>query len=231
MNIKVLSSGSKGNAYLITCGDSSLLIECGISIKDLKRGLDYRLTSVDACLISHDHGDHARAAADVARAGVEVCASVGTIEALGLSGHRIHELERMRQGVIGPWTVLPFDARHDCAEPLGFLIANGSSKLLYLTDSAYCPYRFEGITHWLLEVNYDLETMRENVANQTLNVDLKNRIIRNHFSLENAVKLFEVNDLSRTSEIVLIHLSDSNSNEARIKRAVQEVCGKVVRVA
>ena len=231
MQIKVLSSGSHGNAYHVTAGGDSLLIEAGLSIKEIKRRLDYSLTSVDACLISHEHGDHARAAVEVARAGIDVWTSAGTINALGLSGHRMHAVEPLKQFTVGPWTVLPFDARHDAAEPLGFLIANGPYKLLYLTDSAYCPYTFEGITHWLLEVNYDERTIKENVKDEVLNAYLKNRIIRNHFSLENVVKLFEANDLSQTSEITLIHLSDANSNEERIKEAIQAVSGKPCYIA
>lgn len=231
MNITALASGSSGNAYLVTDGDSSILIECGLPFKKLQRALDFKLSELDAVLCSHEHMDHARAVAEVARAGVDVYVSQGTLDALGLSGHRLHAVASTGQYRVGDWTILPFDARHDANQPLGFLIANGPHKLMYLTDSAYCPYRFEGITHWLIEVNYDETTMRENVKNGTLDINLKNRIIRNHFSLENAVELFKANDLSKVSEIVLIHLSDANSDEARFKREIQEATAKIVKIA
>ena len=55
ITIKTLASGSTGNAYHISDGSTSLLIECGIPIAKIKQGLNYRLSGVDGCLISHQH--------------------------------------------------------------------------------------------------------------------------------------------------------------------------------
>jgi len=84
MDIRVLASGSAGNCYCVSDGSTSLLLECGISVKQIRRGLGFGLTNVAACLVSHEHQDHAKAVADVLRAGVEVYTSPGTIKALGL---------------------------------------------------------------------------------------------------------------------------------------------------
>lgn len=53
--LKTLSSGSHGNSYILECGNEQLLIELGISWKDILKGLDYNLTKVRACLVSHQH--------------------------------------------------------------------------------------------------------------------------------------------------------------------------------
>lgn len=53
--IKTLSSGSHGNCYVLECGNEQLLIELGISWKEILKGLDYDLTKVRACLVSHRH--------------------------------------------------------------------------------------------------------------------------------------------------------------------------------
>ena len=53
--LKILSSGSHGNSYILECDNEQLLIELGISWKDILKGLDYNLTKVRACLVSHQH--------------------------------------------------------------------------------------------------------------------------------------------------------------------------------
>jgi phosphoribosyl 1,2-cyclic phosphodiesterase len=55
IQIKPLASGSAGNCYYITDGRSPLLIEAGIPIKKIKQGLNYKLSEIEGCLISHEH--------------------------------------------------------------------------------------------------------------------------------------------------------------------------------
>jgi phosphoribosyl 1,2-cyclic phosphodiesterase len=50
-----LGSSSSGNAYILDCGNEQLIIELGVSWKDILKGLDYNLTKVRACLVSHQH--------------------------------------------------------------------------------------------------------------------------------------------------------------------------------
>lgn len=232
IDIIALASGSKGNCYRITDGVTPLLLECGIPYKDIQRGLNFRVSEIAGCIISHEHQDHAKATKDIMKAGIDVYASRGTIEALGATGHRVKPVKAREQFKLGTWTILPFYTVHDAAEPLGFLLANrAGDKLLYLTDTAYSKYRFRGLTHLMLECNYSLDILRENAANGTIPVDLKNRIIRTHFSLENVKDFLRANDLSKVQEIWLIHLSDGNSDAERFKREIQELTGKPVYIA
>lgn len=165
------------------------------------------------------------------RAGVDCYMSSGTANILKLSGHRMNIIESMKQFKIGTWTILPFDTIHDAAEPLGFLLASGNEKLLFATDTAYIKYRFKGLTHIMVECNYDDESLQENIFNLTLNIAQKNRLIHSHFGLKNVIEFLKVNDLSKLKEIHLLHLSDLNSDAARIKKAVQAITGKPVYVA
>lgn len=231
MQITTLASSSRGNCYLLTDGGSSLLVEAGLRIQEIRRGIGVSLTDLAGCLISHEHQDHARAVADVMKVGVDVYASAGTWQALGVSGHRARTVKALEKVVIGPWTVLPFDTRHDAAEPLGFLIAGGASKCLYLTDSGYCKYRFTGLTHLMIEVNHSVELLRQGVSSGAIPLAHKNRVMRNHMSLERALEFLKANDLSQVREIHLLHLSDSNSDADGFKRAVARATGKPVYVA
>lgn len=177
------------------------------------------------------HGDHAKAAADVAKAGIDLYLSAGTAEALNLTGHRVHIIKALERSRIGTWTVLPFDTVHDATEPLGFLLSTGEEKLLFATDTAYIKYRFNGLTHIAVECNYDLPLLKENVAAGLVDREVKRRTLRSHMSLETVKGLLRANDLRQVQEIWLLHLSDHNSSAERFKREIQELTGKVVRVA
>lgn len=226
LTITPIASGSTGNAYLISDGDSRLLLECGIRMAALRKACGFSLTSLDGCLISHEHKDHSHAAKDIMKAGVEVYTSKGTAEALGLSGHRLNVISNRENLSIGKWKVLPFDVAHDAAEPMGFLISNEKDKLLFVTDSHYVKYRFTGLTHIMLEVNYVKAILQNSMEKGYLNPELVKRILRNHMSLETAVEMLKANDLSRCREIYLLHLSDNNSDADLIVREIQKATGK-----
>lgn len=231
MDIRVIASSSAGNCYLLDDGQAPLLLEAGIRFQDIRRAAGFGLSRLAGALISHEHTDHARAVADVLKAGVDVYASAGTWEALGLRHHRAHTIRALQQVRIGPWTVLPFDSVHDAKEPLGFLLATGPYKVLYLTDSAYCKYRFKGLTHILIEANHSMELLRQGVASGAIPLAHKNRVMRNHMSLERLLEFLRACDLSRVTEIHLLHLSDANSDAQAFKTAVQQATGLPVFVA
>lgn len=232
MEIRVLASSSAGNCYWISDGKTSLLLEAGIRFEEIRKGVRFQVSTIAGCLVSHEHGDHAKSVADVMKAGVDVYASAGTIEALGISGHRVRTLKVLEPVRIGTWTILPFDTVHDAVEPLGFVLASTTgAKLLYLTDSAYCKYRFKGLTHLMVEANYSAEILRRNVESGVLHPAQYKRVLRNHMSLERLLEMLAANDLSQVREIWLLHLSDGNSDEAAFKAAVERATGKPVYVA
>lgn len=231
MDIKVLASSSRANAYRISDGKTALLLEAGLPYKELQRALNFKTTELTAVLITHEHKDHSRAVADLAKAGIDCYMSAGTREALGLSGHRIHELWPRVQTQIGTWTVLPFETQHDAAEPLGYLLASGQEKLLFATDTYYIRYKFNELTHIMVECNYAADILQENVEAERIPAALKQRLLQSHFSLANVKEFLRANDLSKVEEIHLLHLSDGNSDEARFKREIQELTGRVVMVA
>lgn len=232
MDFTVLASSSRGNAYHVAAGDSSaLLLECGIRWRDIQRRLQHKTRSIVACLLSHEHQDHAFAVADVMRAGIDVFATAGTWEALGIKHHRAQVVRAREQVRVGSWTVLPFDTVHDAAEPVGFVIANGDAKALYLTDTAYCRYTFKGLTHLFVEANHSLAILKRNVERGVVPEAYRRRVIRNHLPIERLLDMLRANDLSRVQEIHLLHLSDGNSDERAFKRVVAAVTGKPVYVA
>ena len=220
-------SSSAGNLYTVTGGTSTIMLECGARITKIRQALNHKLSSIEACLITHSHGDHAKAAEDVIAAGVDLYCSYGTAQALGITGHhRVHIIEALKQFRVGPWTILPFDVAHDAEEPLGYLIINGEDKLLFAADTAYIRHRFAGLTMIAVECNYSKRTMSPDIP-----LAHKLRVMRSHMSLDTVLGFLAANDLSGVRSIHLLHLSDDNSNEDLFKTKVQAATGIPVYVA
>jgi len=232
IEIKTLASGSSGNAYLIDDGVTQLLLECGINFRDIQIATNFETSNIVGCLVSHEHKDHTKALKDVLQAGINVYASAGTIDAEGIKHHRLKPIKAKKQFEIGTWKILPFDVEHDVAEPLGFLLQNEQGeRLLFATDTFYVRYRFKGLTHIMIEANYSMDILNDNIANERVPAIMKRRLVKSHFSLENVKEFLKANDLSKVQEIHLIHLSDNNSDEQRFKREIQELTGKPVYVS
>lgn len=229
MEIKTIASGSSGNCYLIDDGETRLLIEAGIQFKRIQRALEFDLQGVAACLVSHSHLDHCKAVKDLLKASIDCYMSHATAKALGISSHhRATVVEPLQRFTVGSWAILPFDTVHDVPN-MGFLLANkAGEKLIYLTDTPYCKYTFSGLTHILVEANYSIDMLKEN---KDLDPEVKKRVIRNHFSLENVKKFLQANDLGKVQEIWLLHLSEQNSCEKRFKVEVQKITGKPTYIA
>lgn len=231
IEIRPLASSSSGNCIAVSDGERAVLLDAGIPIKAIRQGLDFRLSSVVGALLSHGHGDHSQAAKDLVKAGVNVWAGPETIRALSLNGHRAFEVRaRVPIRLHRTIRVMPFAAVHD-SECFGYLIDWPPDRICYLTDSAYCPVRFRGVTHFLLEANYSETILRENCDAAVIDSERYKRTLRNHMSIERVLAMLKANDLSKVQEIHLLHLSRENSDEAQFKEAVEKVSGKPTFVA
>lgn len=232
IDIKTIASGSSGNAYLIDDGRSQLLLECGIKYRDIQIALNFDTKNIAGCLITHEHKDHTKGLKDVLRAGIDCYTSQGTADAEGIEHHRIKVVKARKNFTVGTWKVLPFEVEHDVNEPFGYLIMNElGEKLLFATDTYYVRFKFKGLTHVMIECNYSLDILNENIETGRVPGFMKHRLLQSHFSLENVIEFLKSNDLSKVEEIHLLHLSDTNSDEKAFKRAVQEVTGKRVLIA
>ena len=226
-----VASGSSGNFYIVEDGNEKLLIECGISITKIKQSLEFKLTDVIGCLVTHSHLDHSKESENLFSSGVDVYMSKGTADKLNLKSHRLKIIKAHKQFNINDWSILPFDVHHDDPEPLNFLIQKGNEKLVYLTDTFYCKYKFNNLTRIMIECNYSKKILDENIAAGRVPAAQKNRIIKSHMSLKTVKDMLRANDLSQVKEIHLLHLSDRNSSAKLFKKEIQELTGKPVYIA
>lgn len=229
MKLKTIASGSKGNCYLLETNEGSLLIEAGIPITKIKKALRFNYSNIQGCLVTHEHGDHAKSIKDIAKLGIDVYASKLTLQVLNCTSHRFIPITHNKAKIIGEFEVLSFNTEHDSVEPLGFLIKHGNQRLLFATDTFYLRYRFNNLTHIAIECNYVKATMEERLKQGEIDIKRVSRTMKSHMSLENLLEFLKANDLSKVRELHLLHLSDDNSDINIILEEIKKVYkGKLI---
>lgn len=235
MKLRVLASGSGGNCYLLQSSEGeTLIIECGVDVKEIKKAMNFNFSKVVGCLVTHEHKDHCKEALRLAMLGVPIYASKGTLKTIFELPGRVFKqeiiLEEMKPCRIGSFKVVPFEVKHDAREPLGFLITHKEcGTILFATDTYYIPYSFKDfdVNHAMVECNYSKEILMYN--NQL--EKLKDRIMHSHFELEDVKEFFRANQFTELRDVVLLHLSNANSNAEQFTEEIRTLTKRPVYVA
>lgn len=236
MKLKVLGSSSHGNCYLLQSSEGeTLIVECGVDIKEIKKALNFNFSKVVGCLITHGHNDHSKEAVKMIKLGVRVFCSNGTFKEINskydyAAFYKWHQIKEMESCSIGSFTVVPFGVKHDALEPLGFLIEHPEcGTILFATDTYYIPYSFKDfdVHHVMIECNYSKEILRYN--NQL--EKLKDRIMHSHFELEDVKEFFRANCFTELRDVILLHLSNANSNAEQFTEEIRTLTKRPVYIA
>lgn len=233
MKLKVLGSSSHGNCYILENDSEALIIEAGASLKDVIKNLSIGLSKVVGCLISHEHGDHAENIKAFAAAGITILSSDAVFDAhkLGLLSVREKRIQPGRGYAAGGFRVISFELSHD-VPCLGFYISHQESGgILFITDTYYCEYTFDNLSNIIIECNYSDEILDRNIARGSMPVVMRKRLLHSHMELETCKQYLLSNNLSKVINIVLVHLSDGNSDEKKFMKAIREATGKSVYAA
>ena len=223
MKFEALASSSSGNAYVVTDRDTRILVECGVSHKKLQKLSGFSLNEFQACLVSHEHKDHAKAVTDLISRGMAVYMSPGTADALETDA--VNLIEHMEQFNVGSLDIVPFTTFHDAAEPLGFLIKSrvDGDVLAFATDTVNLRYKFPGLNILAIEANYDKHILERC---ERMPEKVRYRITNAHMEIETLCDYLRGLDLSQCREIHLLHLSDATSHEGhflnKVARAVPQ---------
>lgn len=233
MELTILGSSSKGNCYILQNDTEALVIECGVSIKEVKKAVDFNISKIVGCIVTHEHLDHSGYINEFLSARINVFVSAGTDSKLKLkSSYLPLIIEAGVKKQIGNFTILPFDVKHDCAEPLGFLIKHDETgNVLFVTDSYFVPYTFANLNNILIEANYRTDLLQKNIDAGRIPAALQDRTLQSHMSLDTCMEALQANDLRKVNNIVLLHLSDGNSNADEFKAEVHNATGKTVTIA
>ncbi|MEA4965404.1 MAG: MBL fold metallo-hydrolase [Oscillospiraceae bacterium] len=232
MTFTPIASSSAGNAYLVTDGDTRILLECGIPYKRLQAALDYAVPDFDGCLITHEHKDHAGHIDQLLKRGVPVYASPGTARMLELDAIRPFEMPKGSNigppFMVGSVTVVPFRTFHDAVQPVGFLIrGKDGEQLVFATDTCGINYRFPDVTILAIEANYDDLILSRNTR---MPESVVLRVRNSHMEISKLADYLKSLDLSACREIWLLHLSDASSNEVEFTYKVRQSVGKSIAI-
>ena len=228
MVVKTINSGSKGNGYALISGEDVLLLECGVPAKDMLKTIDYQTSKVVGCLLSHEHGDHAKYIKQYMQYGVKVYGSDEVQSNIELIyGEKIEGIKRMNRKKLGSFSVIPFRVPHGETDCDGWLIDSPEGKLLFITDAEYCPYDFSkmNINYGLIECNYSMDNIsfeHDEVKNR--------RVVQTHMEVQTCKRLIQSINSESLRSIGLIHLSAENGNPQRFRDEIRSVVDSDVNV-
>lgn len=232
MKLICFGSSSAGNCYLLDNGREALLIECGIQFSEVVKHLGTGIGRIKGCLITHEHGDHAKYAKNVCDARIPLYMSYGTLESLRATTGNLRDANVLSTTInttIGGFRVLAFDTCHDAAEPFGFVVTHKDlGSLVFATDTYMLKHRFSSLNHLMIECNYDIELLD---ANTSITPQRRNRTIKSHMELSTCIDAVKANNSGKLRNVILLHMSDSNSDEKRFADTVQGLTRAKVSVA
>ncbi len=220
MNLWMLGSGSRGNAVVVESGSCRILIDAGFGPRILQkrmRCVGLTMESIEACIITHEHSDHVRGAAKIAkRWNTPLYATHGTYSASRLALGT--PVQRFTAGATLSFTgfeVATFRTPHDAEEPIGLVLTSRAdgARAAVCTDIGYASANVRRLVAdvdiLVLESNHD-EVM---LANGPYPLYLQRRIASNTGHLSNRVcaDLVRESVTPRLRQIVLAHLSEQNN--------------------
>jgi len=221
MRFCVLGSGSKGNATYLESGETRILIDAGMSGKELQHRLaaiGADLSAIDAIMVTHEHNDHVHGVGILSRrANIPVYANQATFSAASKTIHRLYAYKEFETGVAFQFRSLeihPFAISHDSADPVGFRISNGTVSFGYCTDtgkiSQLMRHRLASCQALVLESNHDIEMLQKG----TYPPYLKQRIRSSQGHLDNGAASAFLKELvhKELQYVVLAHLSEENNH-------------------
>lgn len=227
-----LGSGSKGNATLISDGETHVLVDCGFGLRETEKRLArYGLhpRQLAAVLVTHEHGDHIAGVGALARRhGLPVYLSAGTLLSRRLGAVPRYQLivPQARFAIAG-LEIDPVTVPHDAREPVQFRFRAHQRSLGVLTDlghpSEHVIERFSQCDALILECNHDPQML----ADGPYPPRLKRRVGGHWGHLANAqarVLLTRIG-LDRLQRIVCSHLSAHNNRPELAREALVPLLG------
>ncbi len=227
MRFEALASSSAGNAYVVSDNDTRILLECGVSHKKLQKLSGFTLSDFHACLVTHEHKDHAKAVEELISRGMLVYMSQGTAEALETEG--VELMKHMEQFSVRSLDIVPFATFHDAKEPLGFLIKSrvDGDVLAFATDTVNLRYKFPGLNILAIEANYDKNILERC---ERMPEKIRHRITNSHMEIDTLCDYLRSLDLSQCREIHLLHLSDATSHEGHFINKVARTVPRGIEI-
>ena len=207
MKLKCIATGSSGNCYTLTSNSGeTLILDCGIPIKEIKKGLNWNIRNVVGCIVSHVHSDHSKSVKDFEDMGIPVCKPYESLlmnQFLANSYFTVRTFDLTT--LDGRWTHTNSDGS-ECP-CYGFVITHPEmGRMIYATDTELIKWRFKSINHILLGVNYDKDLIDNEDSAKV------NHIYRGHMSIDTACDFVKANNSKDLQNVIMCHLSSENAD-------------------
>ena len=225
LRVTILGSGSSGNAAVISCGKTSILLDCGFSGKEIQRrielaGLDEK--DIKAILLSHEHGDHVQSAHTLSnRWEVPIYTTEGTFAA-SVSEKKHFDWIEIQSGhsfSLGDIEIHPITLPHDASDPTGFRFEAHGRVCAFMTDFGYPSgpvlEALKGSHAAIVEANHDLDMLRDGPYPWPLKQRVASRT--GHLSNEALFGIFDQFLGDQTQKMVLAHISENNNHPGLLK--------------
>ncbi|MCQ2257322.1 MAG: MBL fold metallo-hydrolase [Bacteroidaceae bacterium] len=230
-----IGSGSCGNCYCLSTDDDAILIDCGVSLRSLKKYLNeygVKVGKIRGLLITHDHADHIKATGKFsAEYGIPVYATPLVHEGIRriclspVKSDNRRDIEKDVAFEVGPFKVTAFYLPHDASENVGYFIEIGEHKFCVMTDvgdaTEAVKESIRKSNYLVLEANYDMEMLGQGRYPE----ELKRRIAsgRGHLSNVKCATALAENFHEGIKNVWLCHLSEENNHPELARKTVETI--------
>lgn len=225
----LLGSGSAGNAILVATDSTQILIDNGLSYRELTRRaavMGFSLEGLSGVLVTHEHGDHCNGLGTLCRKhALPAYLTRGTHAALPARIGALPDARHFRAGDswrLGDLEISSFSVTHDAAEPVGYTLTSRGAKVGFAFDlgapTQLVRQRLAGSQALVLETNYCPEMLRFGDYPEQVKQRISGRF--GHLSNDSAAELLRELAHPTLQTIVLVHISENNNTPARAHAAI-----------
>lgn len=231
MRITCLGSSSDGNCYILRTDAGTLVVEAGIPFHSVCKALDFDLSRVRGCVVSHGHGDHAAHVRKFLEYGIHVLAPEDVFTRQDIRNRSFCTPAIALRGYgMGGFKIRPFPLVHD-VPCYGYVIDCRDARVVFITDTREIRYEIPHQDVLMIEANFDDDILCRNIEDGTKPAAMRRRLCGSHMEIGTLKGILRSADLSRTRQIMLLHTSDSNGDVGRFTEDIRAVAGVPVMAA
>lgn len=235
MDYAALASGSQGNCHALSDGGRTLLVDAGVSLRQIRQRLEalgWDPGSVQALALTHEHSDHVGALGVILRrtdwrilATADLRAALWATQRVEIPHGRWIEIQAGHPMDWEGWRILPFALPHDAVDPVAFRVEAAGLHAAVVTDlghaTALVADHCQDLDFLVLEANHDVDMLREGGYPPPLKARILSRV--GHLSNAAMAELLDRVRSPRLRAVVLAHLSESNNLPELARFAAEEV--------
>ena len=201
MKLKIIGTGSDGNCYALENDNEILLLDLGLSELEIKKGINFNISKISGCIVTHHHEDHAK--------------SAKKFEDMYVSVYKPYEYDGVKRDkvVFRNFTIYPIPMLDKEMKTWQHSDHSGNECKCYGFLKEQC------IDHILIGTNYDEKYLTKNPAK-------KKHILSGHLSLKQSCEFVRQNATNNLKNIIMCHLSDWNSDDEHFANEMKKVAGK-----